>query len=61
MTEERPKRSDQLPEEGPESVVPDDAAGGADPRSSEGELIEEGDGGAADERQPGRIGDPPAD
>jgi hypothetical protein len=60
MTEERPKRSDQLPEEGPESVVPDDAVGGGS-RSAEGELSEQGHGEAADERQPGRIGDPTAE
>ncbi len=45
---ERPKRSDQLPEEGPESVVVDDLPAG-DRRSSEEELREQGeDGGAAD-------------
>jgi hypothetical protein len=38
--EERPKRSDQLPEEGPESVVPDDVPQD-DPRSSEEELREQ--------------------
>jgi hypothetical protein len=46
--EERPKRSDQLPEDGPESVVPDDVPA-EDPRSSERELEEQehGDGGPA--------------
>jgi hypothetical protein len=46
--EERPKRSDQLPEDGPESVVPDDVPA-EDPRSSEAELEEpeHGDGPAA--------------
>ncbi|MGI8800564.1 MAG: hypothetical protein ACR2KV_00085 [Solirubrobacteraceae bacterium] len=56
MSEERPKRSDQLPEEGPESVVPDDAPGG-----SEEELAEQGEEGSGHERQPGRIGDPGGD
>jgi hypothetical protein len=41
--EERPKRSDQLPEDGPESVVPDDVPA-EDPRSSEGELEEQDQG-----------------
>lgn len=39
MSEERPKRSDQLPEEAPESVVPDDVPPG-DPQSAEAELRE---------------------
>ncbi len=56
--EERPKRSDQLPEDGPESVVPDDAPPG-DASSSEEELREQGDPDAASDRQPGRTGDPP--
>ena len=43
MTQERPKRSDQLPEEAPESVVPDDVPPG-DPESAEAELRESAGG-----------------
>jgi hypothetical protein len=35
--EERPKRSDQLPEDGPESLVPDDVPP-EDPESAEHEV-----------------------
>jgi hypothetical protein len=37
MPDERPKRSDQLPEDGPESVVPDDVPPGDD-ESAEADL-----------------------
>jgi hypothetical protein len=51
--EERPKRSDQLPEDGPESVVPDDVPA-EDPRSSEGELEDQEQGGGG----PAATGNP---
>jgi hypothetical protein len=44
--EPRPKRSDQLPEDGPESVVPDDVPAG-DPESAEQEVKESGSGAQA--------------
>jgi hypothetical protein len=40
MPDERPKRSDQLPEDGPESVVPDDVAPDED-ESAEADLREQ--------------------
>ncbi len=47
--EERPKRSDQLPEDGPESVVPDDVPAG-EPESAESDVG--AGGGETDARGP---------